>query len=138
MNRRNLARAATLGVLALATATATQAAALPGVVVQTRLRSHEGEQARLIAFLEQNWLAMDRIAIHQGLFTHATLYRVEDDPDADLVVEVGYVDPGGYAAIASAFERIRAAHRTVLIEGRDLPALGRIVGERRFTPLAAS
>lgn len=111
---------------------------LPGVVLQTRLKAAEGQTARLIAFLRANWLVMDRVAIDRGLFTHAVLHRVHDDLETDLIMEVGYVDPASYEAVAPAFEAIRAAHTTVLIDGLGFRDLGRVVGERRLTPIAGA
>ena len=48
-----------------------------------------------------------------------------------MLVEVVYRDERGYAGIVEAFERIRAAHPTMLVDGKGLPALGKIVSSRR-------
>lgn len=113
-------------------------AATPGVVVRTFLKARDGRDEDLARFLILNWLAMDRVAIDAGLFTHAVLHRTVDDPDSDFVVEVGYVDPGGYAVVADRFSAIRAAHATVLIGGLGFADLGTIVDERSDRPVACA
>lgn len=117
----------------------------PGTIDATRrvaveltfLKAHPGERARLVRFIEDNWFAMDRIAVAQGLMRD---YRVldtgSDDGPWNVLVEVTYTDERGYAGIADAFERIRAAHRTVTIDGKGLRELGAIVESRQtFTTL---
>lgn len=98
----------------------------------TFLKALPGERERLVRFIELNWFEMDRIAVEQGLMRE---YRVldtgEDEGDWNVLVEVVYRDERGYAGIVEAFERIRAAHPTVLVDGKSLPALGKIVSSRR-------
>lgn len=103
----------------------------------TFLKAQPGERARLVRFIEANWFAMDRIAVTQGLMRD---YRVldtgRDDGPWNVLVEVTYTDERGHAGIADAFERIRAAHRTVTIDGKGLRDLGAIVtSTQTFTPL---
>jgi hypothetical protein len=103
----------------------------------TFLKAHPGERARLVRFIEDNWFEMDRIAVTQGLMRD---YRVldtgSDDGPWNVLVEVTYTDERGYAGIVDAFERIRAAHRTVTIDGKGLRDLGAIVESRQtFTTL---
>ncbi|MCA3255678.1 MAG: hypothetical protein INF91_08695 [Alphaproteobacteria bacterium] len=143
VSRRDLG---TIGLLALALPAAAPVAGArpPVLVVQTFLQALPGRRAQLGEFLTRNWLAMDRRAIDAGLFSHATLYDVAvatgdaAAPTADFAVEVGYLTPGGYADVAEAFGRIRAAHTTVLVDGLGLRELGRIVGERQLRVAATS
>ncbi|MGN6151092.1 MAG: hypothetical protein ACTHOH_03665 [Lysobacteraceae bacterium] len=110
------------------------AAATPRVGVElTFLKSRPGERDDLIRFIEANWFAMDRIAVAQGLMRDYRLLEASDDAgDWDVVVEVTYRDERGYAGVTEAFERIRAAHRTVTVDGQDrLAAFGKIVASRR-------
>jgi hypothetical protein len=79
---------------------------------------------------------MDRIAVAQGLFNNYALYRAEEDGDWNLAVVVGYLDAEGSAAILDRFNAIRAAHKTVLIDGKRLADLGRITGSRKVTRVA--
>jgi hypothetical protein len=112
-------------------------AARPTVVEEwTFLTSHDPDPAKLIAFIEANWFAMDRIAVAQGLFNSYALYRAEGDGDWNLAVIVGYPDAAGSAAILDRFNAIRAAHMTVLIDGKGLAELGRITGNRRVRRVA--
>lgn len=100
-------------------------------VTQTYLRAAPGKRAALIAYIERNWFAMDRIGIRQGLFTSYTLLeRSDDDPaDWDVIVAVGYPTLQGHDApgVADAFKKIRAAHREIKIDGQSLAELGTIV-----------
>lgn len=134
MNRRSILLAT--GLLPVAVAgPATANCSTPGVITQTFLKAGEGRREALGRFITLNWLAMDRVAIDAGLFTHATLYETVDDPDCDFVMEVGYIDPAGYDAVADRFAAIRSAHATVLVDGRGLSELGRITGDRSYRPL---
>lgn len=101
----------------------------------TYLKSMDPDPANLISFIERNWFVMDAQAVQQGLMTAYTLLKGED-PDWNLICAVGYPDDQGYAGIAQRFEAIRAAHRTVLVDGRGLKELGRIIGQRRLEPVA--
>ena len=104
-------------------------------IVVTRLKAEPGEQDNLAAFIIANWFAMDEIAVEKGLFTS---YRLFENPvrggDWDLAVEVGYPTSLGYddPQTRSGFEAIRAAHQTVLIDGKGLRELGSVVGSERM------
>lgn len=106
----------------------------------TFLKAHPGERARLVRFIEDNWFAMDRIAVAQGLMRdYRVLETGRDDGPWNVLVEVTYTDERGYAGIVDAFERIRAAHRTVTIDGKGLRDLGAIVtSTQTFTTLPQS
>ncbi len=100
-------------------------------ITQTYLRAAPGKRAALIAYIERNWFAMDRIGIRQGLFTsYALMERADSEPaDWDVIVTVGYPTAQGHDApgVADAFKKIRAAHREIKIEGQGLAQLGTIV-----------
>lgn len=100
-------------------------------ITHTYLRAAPGKRAALIAYIERNWFAMDRIGIEQGLFTSYALLERADDSDADwdVIVAVGYPTVQGHDApgVAEAFRKIRAAHREVRIDGQGLADLGAIV-----------
>lgn len=106
-------------------------------VTQTYLRAARGKRAALIAYIERNWFAMDRIGIQQGLFTSYALLERADDSEADwdVIVAVGYPTPQGHDApgVAEAFKKIRAAHREVKIDGQGLAQLGTIVRHHPLT-----
>lgn len=105
------------------------------VVEWTRLKAKPGERANLAAFITANWFAMDARAVEQGLFTS---YRLIGNPAADgawdLLVEVGYPTAEGYddPATRAGFTAIRAAHRTVPVDGKTLNDLGTILGTERL------
>ncbi|MBX9729846.1 MAG: hypothetical protein K2X59_00825 [Sphingomonas sp.] len=100
-------------------------------VTQTYLRAAPGKRAALIAYIEHNWFAMDRIGIEQGLFTSYALLERADDSQADwdVIVAVGYPTAKGHDApgVADAFKAIRAAHREIKVDGLGLAELGTIV-----------
>ncbi|MEL6447196.1 MAG: hypothetical protein AAFQ62_04535 [Pseudomonadota bacterium] len=105
----------------------------------TYLKAADGQADALRQFIEQNWFAMDAIAVEQGLFKSYVLIEnlAEDTREWDFIVAVEYFGDQGYADIREPFERIRAAHETVLIDGKRLPELGRIVGSERVRYLRA-
>jgi hypothetical protein len=99
----------------------------------TFLKSLPGQRENLRRFLVANWFAMDAIAVKQGLMTgYAVMQTETDDGLWDTLVAVTYTDARGYAGIAEAFERIRSAHKTQLIEGKPLAELGRIVDSKKL------
>lgn len=112
-------------------------AAVTAVVERTYLKANPGDRERLAKFIVANWFEMDRIGLNEGLFTSYRLYEnPESDADWDLVVAVGYATPLGFGdpKIGSRFEQIRAAHKTVLIDGKRLAELGKIVRIERAKP----
>ncbi len=100
-------------------------------VTHTYLRALPGKRAALVAYIKQNWFAMDRIGISQGLFTSYSLLERADDSaaDWDVIVAVGYPTAQGHDApgVADAFKAIRAAHREIKVDGLGLADLGTIV-----------
>lgn len=99
----------------------------------TYLKSNDGQKADLKLFLEKNWLAMDRLAIEQGLFKQ---YHMLENSDAslgwDFTVLVQYKDEKGYEGVKSEFEKIRQAHQRILINGKGITELGKIVKSEEF------
>lgn len=131
-------RALILTTLSLAVASPAAAQAGPTRAVEmTFLRSHDEDPARLVAFIEANWFALDAEAVRQGLMTRYDLAARKADADTpwNVVVTVGYPDPAGYDAIKAPFEAIRGRHVPVAIEGKTrLSDFGRIVSSVRLAP----
>jgi hypothetical protein len=99
----------------------------------TFLKSNPGERERLKAFLKANWFAMDEVAVEQGLMSsYRLLDSGSDEGEWNLIVAVSYPDQGGYESIAERFEAIRKAHKMVLIDGKNLSQLGRIVESKKL------
>jgi hypothetical protein len=125
-----------LTVLLLALAASTPLAAQPverRAVELTFLKSQPGQREQLKTFVAKNWFAMDQVAKDQGLLVAFTLLESgTDDGEWNVVVSVTYQNEKGYDGIAEAFERIRRAHTTVLVEGKGLRELGRIVESKRL------
>jgi hypothetical protein len=98
----------------------------------TFLKSLPGERENLKSFIALNWFAMDKIAKEQGLMQAYTVLDTGSDEGAwNVLVSVTYSDARGYVGIVDAFERIRRAHRTVLVDGKGLRELGRIVESKK-------
>lgn len=99
----------------------------------TYIKAAEGQKADLKSFLQQNWLAMDKIATDQGLFKQ---YHLLENNDAslgwDFTVLVQYKDEKGYEGVKSEFEKIRQAHQRILINGKGITELGKIVKSEEF------
>ena len=95
----------------------------------TYLKAHSGQEAALGQFLRRNWLAMDSTAKAQGLLhDYRLLQKVPADTAGwDFMVVVIYPDTSGFRGIQTAWQRIRQQHSKVLVDGKDLPQLGRIV-----------
>jgi hypothetical protein len=106
----------------------------------TFLKSSPGERGNLVRFIERNWFEMDRIAVEQGLMRDYRLLETDDDSGAwNVLVEVTYTDARGYEGVREAFERIRSAHRTVAVDGRErLRDFGTIVESRKTYTRAAA
>jgi hypothetical protein len=120
-------------LLAAAFFLASNIAATQTAVEFTFLKAHTGKRDALKRFIVANWLAMDDVAIQYGLMSGYPLLERPDDSGAwDIAVVVTYPQPRGYAGIAPEFEKIRAAHRMVLIDGADLRELSRIVESHRL------
>ena len=144
IDRRNLLRAAggatlattagtsLLGTALAAPATSTHADPRAKAFELTFIRSIDPDPHAAARFIRTNWYAMDAIALERGLMTSYELLTGADDiADWNLLMIVGYPDARGYEAIAAEFERIRAAHTVVPIDGRGFRDLARIVGSRR-------
>ncbi len=99
----------------------------------TYLKATNGLRADLKVCLQQNWLAMDKQATEQGLFKQ---YHLLEDKDStkgwDFVVVVQYRDEKGYEGVKVEFEKIRQNHPRVLINGRGMAELGKVVKSEEF------
>lgn len=105
----------------------------------TFLKSVDANPERLVKFLVANWFAMDKIAVEKGLMTEYHLFESSNAQDSwNIVVAVGYPTERGYEAITAEFEKIRKAHKKVLIDGLDLKDLGKIVESRKLFSRASS
>ena len=93
----------------------------------TYIKSMQSD-AQLNEYLIKNWLAMDKTAVAQGLFQDYQLVaNGSDDNDWDFVMIVTYNDTTGYQGIAKEFEKIRASHTEVTVDGMAFNKLGKIV-----------
>jgi hypothetical protein len=101
-------------------------------VEYTFIKANLGQREALKASIIANWFAMDDIAIARGQMAAYELFESDEDPAWDVVVAVTYKNAGGYAAIASEFEKIRKVHKSVLIDGKQFRDLGRIVMSRKL------
>jgi hypothetical protein len=100
----------------------------PGAEEWTFIQAKAGQSAALAQFIEANWFAMDRVAQQRGLIqAFSLLENAEPHGEWQLAVRVRYHTEHGYAAIASEFEQIRAAHTPVLIDEKTFADLGTIV-----------
>jgi hypothetical protein len=96
----------------------------------TYLKAKENEKDNLKEFLIKNWFSMDSIAVRQGLFND---YKLLENTNADrtatwdFIVAVEYFTKNGYSDIAEEWQEIRKAHETILIDGKNLKDLGKIV-----------
>lgn len=99
----------------------------------TYLKAAKGQRADLKSFLQQNWLAMDKIATEQGLFKQFHLLENNDTSLGwDFTVVVQYKDEKGYEGVKTEFEKIRQAHQRVLVKGKGMAELGKIVKSEEF------
>ena len=99
----------------------------------TYLKATNGLRADLKVFLQQNWLAMDKQATEQGLFKQYHLLEDKDSTNGwDFVVVVQYRDEKGYEGVKVEFEKIRQNHPRVLINGRGMAELGKVVKSEEF------
>ena len=99
----------------------------------TYLKAKEGQKADLRAFIQKNWFAMDKRALEQGLLKQ---YHLLENSDAtkewDFVVMVQYRDETGYEGVKVEFEKIRQAHQHVLVNGKGIADVGRVVKAEEF------
>ncbi len=98
----------------------------------TYLKATPSSKSKLREFLKKNWLAMDSIAVAQGLIkTYELIEHVEanpqTEPDWDFIVAVEYFTQGTYADIAGPFENIRKNHTIVQVDGLAMKDLAKIV-----------
>lgn len=99
----------------------------------TYLKANDGLRADLKAFLQQNWLAMDKQATELGLFKQYHLLENNDSTKVwDFVIVVQYRDAKGYEGVKVEFDKIRQAHQRVLIDGKAMAELGKIVKSEDF------
>ncbi len=141
MNRRNFLTFSGLIGLALPAVFLTRASAKTQIKVYeyTFLKSLDSKPDSLIRFIVANWFAMDKIAVKKGLMVEYSMFETPDEADSwNVAVAVGYPTENGYQAIAEEFEKIRQKHQKVLIDGKDLKELGKVVGSRKFYPRATS
>lgn len=107
------------------------------VVERTYVKALPGQREALAEFIVANWFELDRIAKERGLFTY---YRLSEnlDPSADwdFEVAVGYPNADGFhnADVQARFADIRSGHTIILIDGKGLKDLGRIVRGDRTRP----
>ena len=99
----------------------------------TYLQAAGEDVGALHEYIRENWLAMDAIAVEQGLM-HDYQLLLNDDPNADwdLLMLVTYNDEAGYVGIQTAFNQIRGAHEEVLVAGQSLNDLGKIVRSTEY------
>ena len=133
----NLTRRVVLLALALMLCLGTaQAIAAPQgsrAVQLTFLKSNPGQREQLKRFIVLNWFAMDKIAKDQSLMSAFTVMDTGTDEGAwNVLVSVTYTNEKGYAGVAEQFEKIRKAHTTVLVEGKNLRELGSIVDSKQL------
>jgi hypothetical protein len=114
-------------------------AAVTKVEEWTFIKANDGKRDAAVEFIKRNWFAMDEIAKQRGLMLdYELLTKADSDKpetnksDWDIVVRVRYPNTDGYEAIAIEFEAIRRAHQTVLIDGKKLADLARIVRSERL------
>ena len=133
LTRRVVLLALTL-MLCLGTAQAGAATQQGSRAVQlTFLKSNPGQREQLKRFIVLNWFAMDKIAKDQGLMSAFTVMDTGTDEGAwNVLVSVTYTNEKGYAGVAERFEKIRNAHTTVLVEGKNLRELGSIVDSKQL------
>lgn len=94
----------------------------------TYLKAASGQKERLKKYVYKNWFAMDSIAVAQKLIHAYELIENTNEADTwDFIVAVEYFTSATYADIEQPFERIRAQHIPVMIDGLTLKDLGKIV-----------
>lgn len=106
----------------------------------TYLKAMPGRVADLERFLDANWFAMDRQAVAAGHLVDFQLLRgTPADSSWDLLEITIYRDSLQHAQADSLYRtRYRPAHTPVLIEGRGLRELGRIVRSETLRRVAGA
>jgi hypothetical protein len=103
-----------------------QASLQTQIVERTYLKAAPGQRDALAKFIVANWFELDRRAKEQGLFTY---YRLAENLDLDA-----NWDFDQDTDVQAQFGEIRKAHKTILIDGKSLNELGRIVRNDRIRP----
>jgi hypothetical protein len=99
----------------------------------TFLKATPGNRENLKQFIALNWFAMDKIAVAQGLMKEFKVMDTGSDDGAwNVLVSVTYGNPRGYDGVAVEFEKIRAKHKVVLVNGKRMPELGAVVDSRKL------
>lgn len=129
-----------LTLLVLSCGSLLASAQTAGVWEFTYLKSVAGQHERLLTFIRQNWFSMDSVATRQGLMSGYKLYDAGPDTTSqwNVIVAVAYPKKEGYEGIQEAFETIRRSHVNVLIDGKGLNQLGKIVDSRKLYERAGS
>lgn len=106
----------------------------------TYLKALPGRVADLERFLDANWFAMDRRAVAAGHLVDFQLLRgTPADSSWDLLEITVFRDSLQHAQADSVYRTIyRPAHARVLIDGRGLPELGRIVRSETLRRVAGA
>jgi hypothetical protein len=131
-----LSVATAAGVALPVSALAASSTVKPTVLIeQTFLKALPGLRQDLAEFITKNWFAMDQEGVKQGIFTSYWLMEdIDENKDWDLVVSVGYPQPGGYeeAETKAKFMAIRSAHKEIKINDRGLKDIGSVVKHHRL------
>lgn len=100
-----------------------------GIWQFTYLKALSGKVEQLAKFIESNWFTMDKRARAAGHLEDYVLLRgTPADTTWDLLEITTYRDSLQHARIDSLFRVVyRPQHQVVMIDGRDLSGLGRIV-----------
>jgi hypothetical protein len=101
----------------------------------TYLKANEGQKENLKQFLEKNWFAMDSIAVQQGLFNDYRLIFNNDtatEVQWDFIVAVEYFTKSTYSDIENEWLEIKQNHKTVLIDDKNFPELGRVISSEQL------
>jgi hypothetical protein len=101
----------------------------------TYLKAAPGQRDRLERFIVANWFGPDERARQKGYIDGFALLRgSETDSTWDLVVIDIFADVESKEEARERYRtEIMPQHTKQLVDGLDLPSLGRIVGERTTT-----
>ena len=108
----------------------------PSIVWQlTFLKAEAGQRERLERFITLNWFGPDERARQRGYISGFQLLRgSEADTSWDLLVVDVFPDADAHAKARERYRNeIMPAYTKQLVDGHDLPSLGRIVAERTTT-----